>query len=186
MAVKKRVSSYATYVFWIMFGIIVLNFVDRYVFVAAANIIAKELGFGLNGIGYLASAFVIVYTLGAVPLGIWADRTKRKNVVALCVTVWSLATALTALVGSFTMLFLARMVLGIGEAGYFPAGTALLSDYFSREKRARVMSRWNAGTLVGVFVGSAVGGALAGLSLGSWRLAFLLTGLPGLILAFLA
>ncbi len=92
----------------------------------------------------------------------------------------------TALAGSFITLFISRMVLGIGEAGYFPAGTALMSDYFSREKRARIMSRWNAGQLVGMFVGVVAGGALAGLYLGSWRLAFLLTGLPGLILAFLA
>jgi MFS transporter, Spinster family, sphingosine-1-phosphate transporter len=78
------------------------------------------------------------------------------------------------------------MVLGIGEAGYFPAGTALLSDYFSRAKRSRIMSWWSIGQLVGILVGFVIGGELAGIYPGSWRLAFVFTGIPGLLLAFLA
>ena len=78
------------------------------------------------------------------------------------------------------------MVLGIGEAGYYPAGTALLSDYFSRTKRAQVMSRWTAGSLIGLMIGFIAGGVVAGLGYGMWRLAFLFTGIPGLVLAFLA
>ncbi|HET9922267.1 MAG TPA: MFS transporter, partial [Ktedonobacteraceae bacterium] len=132
------------------------------------------------------TAFLIVYTLGTLPLGIWADRSKRKNVVAVCVAVWSLATAFTALANSFATLFISRMVLGIGEAGYYPAGTALLSDYFSRTKRARIMSWWSAGSLIGLMVGFIVGGVVAALYFGSWRLAFLFTGIPGLLLAFLS
>jgi len=128
----------------------------------------------------------VVYTLGTVPLGIWADRAQRKNVVAFCIAVWSVATALTALATNFTTLFLSRMVLGIGEAGYFPAGTALMSDYFNREKRSRIMSWWSCGQLVGILFGFAIGGELAGLYIGSWRLAFIFTGIPGLILALLA
>ncbi len=77
------------------------------------------------------------------------------------------------------------MVLGIGEAGYFPAGTALLSDYFERSRRSRIMSWWSAAQYVGVLGGFALGGALAGLYTGSWRLAFLVTALPGLLLALL-
>jgi MFS family permease len=76
------------------------------------------------------------------------------------------------------------MVLGIGEAGYFPAGTALMSDYFSRSKRSRIMSWWSVGQLIGILVGFVIGGVLAGI--GKWRLAFIFTGIPGLFLAFLA
>jgi MFS family permease len=119
-------------------------------------------------------------------MGLWADRAKRKNVVAFCVTIWSIATALTALAFNFLSLFLSRMVLGIGEAGYFPAGTALLSDYFNREKRSRIMSWWSAGQLIGILFGFAIGGGLAGLYIGSWRLAFIFTGIPGLVLALLS
>src|SRR6266705_6192258 len=78
------------------------------------------------------------------------------------------------------------MVLGIGEAGYFPAGTALMSVYFSRAKRARVMSWWSTGQYVGLMIGFVAGGIIAGLYFGAWRLAFIFTGIPGLILAFLA
>src|SRR5437764_6132889 len=185
--VSRRSSSrYAIYVFWVMFSINLLNYLDRYVFAGAAKVVAQELGFGLDGIGYLASAFLIVYTLGTLPLGIWADRARRKDVVAICVTAWSLTTALTALAVNFATLFISRMILGIGEAGYFPAGTALMSDYFNREKRSRIMSWWNCGQLIGILIGFAVGGVVAGLYPGSWRLAFIFTGIPGLILAWLA
>jgi MFS family permease len=177
---------YARYVFLIMFLINLLNYMDRFVFTGAANVIGKELHFGIDQIGFLASAFLIVYTLGTVPLGIWADRAKRKNVVAICIAVWSIATALTALAGNFLALFLSRMILGIGEAGYYPAGTALMSDYFSRKKRARVMSYWGAGALIGLMLGYIIGGQVAGIFPGSWRWAFVFTGIPGLILAWLS
>lgn len=185
LGVSKR-SRYATYVFVIMFAISFLNYMDRNVFSAAANVIGTELHLHIDDIGFIAFGFTIVYTLGTLPLGIWADRAKRKNVVALCVSIWSLATVFTALANNFWSLFLSRMVLGIGEAGYFPAGTALMSDYFSRAKRSRIMSWWSVGQLVGILVGFGIGGAVAGLYLGSWRLAFIFTGVPGLLLAFLA
>src|SRR5438445_3290917 len=183
---KKSASRYAAYVFWIMFSINLLNYLDRYVFTGAANIISKELGLGIDQVGFLATAFVFVYAVGTLPLGIWADRWNRKNIVVICVTIWSLATAFTAIASSFWWLFISRMVLGIGEAGYYPAGTALLSDYFSRTKRAQVMSRWTAGSLIGLMIGFIAGGVVAGLGYGMWRLAFLFTGIPGLVLAFLA
>ncbi len=185
-ASRPKSSRYPMYVFWVMFLISFLNYLDRNVLTGAAATVAKELHFGFDGIGYIASAFLVVYTLTTVPLGLWADRAKRKNVVAICVAIWSVATALTALAGNFTTLFLSRMVLGIGEAGYFPAGTALMSDYFSRRRRSRIMSWWSVGQLVGILFGFVIGGALAGLFVGSWRLAFIFTGIPGLVLAFFA
>ncbi len=183
---KQKSSSYARYVFWVMFAISFLNYLDRNVMTGAANAVAHELGLGIDSIGYLASAFIVVYTICTIPMGLWADRAKRKNIVALSVAVWSVATTLTALSFNFASLFLSRMVLGIGEAGYFPAGTALMSDYFNREKRSRIMSWWNIAQLIGVLVGFVVGGVVAGLYVGSWRLAFIFTGIPGLLLAFLA
>ena len=181
---KKATRGYAMYVFWVMFSISFLNYLDRNVLSGAANVVARELGFGFAGIGTIATSFIFVYTVFTIPLGIWADRTKRKNVVAICVAIWSLATAFTALANSFLTLFISRMVLGIGEAGYFPAGTALMSDYFSRSKRSRIMSWWSVGQLIGILVGFVIGGVLAGM--GKWRLAFVFTGIPGLLLAFLA
>jgi MFS family permease len=181
----SRRARYARYVFWIMTIIGMLDYLDRYIFIGAADVIGKELHFNLSGIGYITSAFLVVLTLSAIPLGAWADRSSRKNIVALCVAIWSATTALTSLAINFGTLFVSRMILGIGQAGYFPAGTALLSDYYSREKRSRIMSWWSAGQLFGILGGYFIGGAVAGLYFGSWRLAFLITGIPGLALAYL-
>src|SRR5260370_28061192 len=149
---KQTTKNYARYVFWIMFSISFLNYMDRYILNGAANVVARELGFGIDGIGYIASAFLVVYTLATVPLGIWADRAKRKDVVAISVAIWSLAPAFTALATSFITLFISRLVLGIGEQGYFPAGTALISDYFSRTSGSRTMSWWSVGQLLSILI----------------------------------
>lgn len=183
---RQRQHWYAMYVFWILFAIGFLNYLDRNVLTGAANTIAHAFGLGIDSVGYLASAFLVVYTVATIPLGLWADRALRKNVVAVSVVVWSIATALTALTFNFFSLFLSRMLLGIGEAGYFPAGTALLSDYFTPEKRSRIMSWWSVGQMIGIFFGFVIGGVLANWFVGSWRLAFLFTGIPGLGLAFLS
>lgn len=182
---RSSANSYAFYVFWVMFGINFLNYLDRYVMTGAATKIAQELHFDLRGIGYITSAFLIVYTLCSIPLGIWADRSKRKNIVAFSVAAWSIITVATALATNFWTLFLSRMLLGVGEAGYYPAGTALLSDYFSRAKRSRIMSWWSCAQMIGILGGFGIGGTLAGLYFGGWRLAFLFTGIPGLLLAFM-
>jgi MFS family permease len=157
---------------------------DRFLFTGAANTIGVELHLSLSQIGYIASAFLIVYTVSTIPLGLLADRTSRKKVIALSVGIWSVATALTAITTNFLTLFLSRMILGIGEGGYFPAGTALLSDCFNRERRARVLSLWNIAQYIGILGGYVIGGMVAGLAFGSWRYAFLITAIPGLITAF--
>jgi MFS family permease len=182
---KRSASSSAAYIFWIMFFINLLNYMDRYVFIGASDKVATELGLNLSQVGYITSAFLIVYTLATLPLGVWADRSKRKNIIAICITIWSLTTVFTALAGNFLTLFISRMVLGIGEAGYYPAGTALLSDCYSRKRRAQIMSRWTAGSLIGLMIGFIIGGVVAGLGFGAWRWAFVFTGIPGLFLAFL-
>jgi MFS transporter, Spinster family, sphingosine-1-phosphate transporter len=184
--VPRIKASYARYVFWVMFSISFMNYLDRSILSGAINVIAKELHFGLEGIGFISSAFLIIYTLGILPLGLLADRMARKNVVASTLAAWSVITALTAVSANFAMLFVSRMLLGIGEAGYFPAGTALMSDYYSREKRSRIMSWWSVAQVFGILFGTAIGGIVAGLYTGAWRLAFIFTGIPGLLLAFLA
>src|SRR6185312_10204984 len=150
---RRKAGNYANYVFFVLFIVNFLNYLDRYVLTGAVTIIAKEMGFGIDGIGFLASAFLIVYTLGVIPLGAWADRAKRKDVIAVCVAVWSVATAFTAFAGNFGQLLVSRMVLGIGEAGYGPASGAIMADYFSREKRSRTLSWWATGALIGLMFG---------------------------------
>ncbi|TMD82761.1 MAG: MFS transporter [Chloroflexi bacterium] len=176
--------GYPRYVLAVMVGINFLNYLDRYILPAVATKIQGEFHLTDSQVGLLGSAFLLVYAVATIPFGIWADRGVRKTVVAVGVTIWSLATLFTGLARNYVQLFMARAVLGIGEASYYPAGTALLGDYFRKEGRARAMSVWAAGTAVGIAVGFAGGGIIAG-SLG-WRVAFYMTAVPGLVFAVLA
>jgi MFS family permease len=167
-----------------MFGINLLNYLDRYVAASVAPMVQKELSLSDSEIGLFGTAFLLVYAIAAVPFGYWADRSVRKNVIAIGVAIWSVATFFTGFARTYWQLFLSRAVVGIGEASYYPAGTSLMSDYFPKEQRSRVMSVWGAGSTVGIALGFAGGGYLADLF--GWRAAFFIVGLPGLLFAFLA
>ena len=167
-----------------MVGINFLNYMDRYVGAAASPLIQKEFHLSDSQVGLLGSAFLLVYAVAAVPFGYWADRGVRKTVVAAGVAIWSLATLFTGFAHSFPQLFVSRAVLGIGEAGYYPAGTSLLSDYFPKEQRGRTMSIWGAGSTFGIAVGFAGGGYIA--EKFGWRSAFFFAAVPGILFAVLA
>lgn len=174
----------ARFAFTVLLIVNILNYADRYVLSAVLPKIHTDLGLTSLQEGLLGSSFLLVYALATLPLGVWADRSVRKNIVSLCVGLWSVATVLAGLTRSFVQLFLVRSVLGIGEAGYAPASLSLLGDYFTRAHRGRVLSYWSMGTLMGAAVGFTLGGMVAD-SLG-WRWAFYVVGFPGLICAFLA
>ena len=180
----QRSASYARYVLGVMVAINFLNYMDRYVGAAASTLIQKEFHLSDSEVGLLGSAFLLVYAVAALPFGYWADRGIRKAVIGAGVLIWSLATLFTGFSRNFTQLFLSRAVLGIGEAGYYPAGTSLLSDYFPKEQRGRVMSVWGVGSTIGIAVGFAGGGIVAE-KLG-WRSAFFFAAVPGIICALLA
>jgi MFS family permease len=170
--------------FIILFSINILNYTDRFVLPAVLPKIREEFGLTTGQQGLLGTSFLLVYALATLPLGIWADRSVRTNIVALCVGVWSVATAMAGLTRNFIQLFLTRAVLGIGEAGYAPASLSLLADYFPKAQRGRILSYWSSGTLIGAALGFTLGGLVADRF--GWRWAFYIVGIPGLILAFLA
>jgi MFS family permease len=167
-----------------MVGINFLNYMDRYVGAAVAPLIQKEFHLTDGQVGLLGSAFLLVYAVAAVPFGYWADRGVRRTVVGIGVTIWSLATLVTGFSRNFLQLFISRAVLGIGEATYYPAGTSLMSDYFPKEQRGRVMSIWGAGATIGIAVGFAGGGYIA--EKFGWRNAFYFAAVPGILFALLA
>jgi len=169
--------------FTVLLIINILNYADRFVLSAILPKIKVDLGLSDTQLGLLSSAFLLVYALTTLPLGVWADRSTRKNIVALCVGVWSIATTLAGFTTNFVQLFLTRTVLGIGEAGYAPATLSLLGDYFSKERRGRVLSFYSIGNLIGTALGLVVGGLVADAF--GWHWAFFIVGLPGLIAAFL-
>ena len=169
--------------FFILLVINILNYTDRSVLSAIQTSIQTEFGLTDTQLGLLSSSFLFVYGIATLPLGIWADRGVRKNIVAMCVTVWSCATAIGGLTINFIQLFLSRSVLGIGEAGYAPASLSMIGDYFPKEIRGRMLSIWSIGNLIGTALGLAVGG-FVGEHLG-WRWVFYIVGIPGLFVAFL-
>ncbi|OLC27845.1 MAG: hypothetical protein AUI42_10115 [Actinobacteria bacterium 13_1_40CM_2_65_8] len=176
--------GYARYVLAVMVGINFLNYVDRWVAAAAAPLIQKEFHIDDAQVGLLGTAFLLVYAVAALPFGYWGDRGVRRTIIGVGVTIWSVATLFSGLAANYVQLFLSRAVVGIGEASYYPAGTSLVSDYFPKEERGRVMSIWGAGSAIGIAVGYAGGGVVAD-HLG-WRSAFYFAAVPGLLFAFLA
>jgi MFS family permease len=161
---------------------------DRLIVVAVGPTLKIAFQLNNNQIGLLSSAFLLIYTVAALPLGALADRARSKaRVVAWGVWLWSLFSGLTGLARGFIGLITTRALVGIGEATYYPAGTALLSAYFPREARARIMGRWQAAQLVGILLAFVLAGTLFAILPASlaWRIAFLLTALPGLALGAL-
>jgi len=177
-------KGYARYVLALMFGINLFNYLDRYVAASVAPMVKRELNLTDSEIGLFGTAFLLVYAIAAVPFGYWGDRGVRKNVIAVGVAIWSVATLLTGFARNYFQLFLSRAVVGIGEASYYPAGTSLMSDYFPKQQRSRVMSIWGAGSTVGIALGFAGGGYLADKF--GWRAVFFIAGGPGLLFALLA
>lgn len=180
----SRVGVYARRALWIMFAINFLNYMDRFILPSVISSIEKEFHFGDFAAGALATAFTLVYAVAALPFGAWADRGIRKNVVAIGVGLWSIATFFTGFAGNYAALFAARAAVGVGEAGYYPAGTSLLIDYYPRERRSWMLGVWNVGASIGIAVGFALGGLIADRY--GWRWAFYGTVIPGLICTFLA
>ena len=167
-----------------MVGINLLNYMDRWVAASAGPVIQKDLHVSDSEFGLLGTAFLLVYAVAAVPFGYWGDRGVRKTVVGVGVTIWSLATLLSGFARTYPQLFATRAIVGVGEASYYPAGTSLLSDFFPKDQRSRVMSVWGAGSTVGIAIGFAGGGLIAD-KLG-WRSAFFFAAVPGLLFAVLA
>ena len=121
--------------------------------------------------------------LFSFPVSILIDRWSRTKTIGLMSVLWSLATLMCVFTRNFKQLFTARVAIGIGEAGYAPGGTALISALYPPEKRARMLGIWNASIPLGSAIGIAVGGIIAE-HLG-WRHALGIVAAPGLIFALL-
>jgi MFS family permease len=160
------------------------NYLDRFVVAAVVESLKPALGLSDGQIGWLATGFILVYMLTSPIFGTMGDRGARPRLIAAGVAIWSLATALGGLARGFVSLFVARSTVGVGEAAYGTVSPALLADYFPVEQRGRVFAVFSAA----IPIGSAAGYMLGGLvdHLFGWRAAFLVAGLPGLFLAYLA
>jgi MFS family permease len=160
-----------------------VNYIDRFILAAVLPRIKTDLGLSDFELGLLANAFLVTYFVASPLFGRLGDRGPRTRLMAAGVAVWSLATATAGLARNFAQLFMARGVVGMGEAAYATISPALLSDYFPPERRGRAFAVFYVAIPVGAAMGFLLGGALERAF--GWRSAFLLVGLPGLVLAAL-
>jgi predicted MFS family arabinose efflux permease len=174
--------SFATRVLVLFSLINLVNYVDRYVVAAVLEPLGADLGLDDAQRGRLTFVFVIVYMLAAPVFGVLADRMHRPRLIAVGVTIWSLATMAAAFVHDYSWLLVARSGVGIGEAAYASLGPAVLSDCIPENERARRFTWFYLAIPVGSALGYALGGVVA--QYFGWRAAFLVAGVPGLTLAF--
>ena len=136
----------------ILFAINLLNFFDRNMFGAVAEPIRKEWALNDSQIGWLATAFILLYAFVGVPLGRLSDRWNRPRILGIGVAVWSLLTAASGMAWSYATLFAARVGVGIGEASCAPASSSLIGDLYPAEERARALSFFMLGLPLGTFL----------------------------------
>ncbi|MDP5054321.1 MAG: MFS transporter [Congregibacter sp.] len=177
-------EGYKRYVIWLLFAVYVFNFLDRQIFTTLLQPIKQEFQFSDTQMGLLGGlAFALFYSTLGIPIARLADQRNRVNIIAISIAVWSAATAFTGFAKTFSHLLIARLCVGIGEAGCSPPAYSLISDYFEPEKRARAMSIYSMGIGGGVFLGYLVSGIVA--QKYGWRAAFFVVGIPGVLLALL-
>jgi MFS family permease len=158
-----------------------VNYIDRYVVAAILEPLGAELSLDDAQRGRLTFVFVIVYMVAAPVFGALADRMHRPRLIAVGVAIWSLATMAAAFVQDYPQLLIARSFVGVGEAAYASLGPAVLSDCIPERERARRFTWFYLAIPVGSALGYALGGVVA--QFYGWRAAFLVAGVPGLILA---
>jgi len=175
---------YARGALGVLFMINLFNYVDRQIIFGVFPLVQQDLALSDAALGALGSAFMVLYMIASIPLGVVGDRSARNRLIAIGVAVWGTATFLSGLARSYGQLFATRAVVGIGEASYGPTATAMVSDFFPKARRGLVNGLFNAAIPLGGAIGVTLGGHV-GARFG-WRAPFLIVGIPSLLLAGLA
>ena len=154
------------------------NFIDRQILSILMESIKRDLQLSDQSLGFLSGfAFAAFYATLGIPMALWADRGNRRNLISISLALWSAMTAVCGLAQNFTHLALARIGVGIGEAGCSPPSHAIISDYFHPRERATALGIYALGIPFGVMFGLFLGGWIN--EVFGWRNAFFLLGLPG-------
>jgi MFS family permease len=167
----------------LLFLLYMFDYVDRLVVSSLFPFIKAEWGLSDTQCGMLISSVYWSILIFSLPVSILIDRWSRKKCIAIMALFWSVATAACAFTRGFGQLFAARTAIGMGEAGYAPGGTAMISALFPEEKRAKILGLWNAAIPLGGAVGIVLGGLIADRF--GWRHAFGIVAIPGMIIAIL-
>ncbi|MBL0215985.1 MAG: MFS transporter [Myxococcales bacterium] len=174
--------AYRYYVLGILVIVYTMNFLDRQILGILAGPIKAELHLTDGQLGLMGGlAFAVLYSTLGIPIAWLADRSSRRRIIAYALGVWSAFTAVCGLATNFWQLFLARVGVGIGEAGGVAPSYSLIGDYFPKEQRARALSVYSLGIPIGSGCGILFGGLIAAHI--NWRYAFLIVGSAGLLLA---
>ncbi len=180
----KNFSHYRWMALGLLFCVYVFNFLDRQIFAILQEAIKTDLHLSDTAIGFLGGfAFAIFYTTLGIPIARLADRHSRSRIIAISLALWSLMTALCGAARGFVTLALARIGVGIGEAGCSPPAHSLIADYFGPRERSTALAIYSLGIPVGAALGNLIGGYV-NVSLG-WREAFYVVGLPGILFAII-
>ena len=177
----SKLNTY--YIFTLLFLLYFFDYVDRMIVTSLMPYIKLEYGLTDTESGLLVSVVYWSIVAFVLPVSILVDRWSRKKTIGIMALLWSMATLACAFTKTFPQLLMTRSAIGIGEAGYAPAGTAMLSGLFPPEKRSRMMGLWNMSIPLGIAVGIGVGGFVA--QHWGWRHAFGLVALPGALIAIL-
>lgn len=175
-------SGYRAWVLFILVLVYTFNFIDRQIVGILAVPIKEDLGLSDTQLSLMGGlAFALFYTFLGIPIAWLADRKSRVWIMTAALSIWSAMTAACGFAQNFTQLFLARLGVGVGEAGGVAPAYSLISDYFPPNQRARALSIYSFGIPVGSALGIILGGVLTNIL--GWRQAFVIVGLMGLAIA---
>ncbi|MEC8158783.1 MAG: MFS transporter [Pseudomonadota bacterium] len=176
---STKAAYYALGILTIVYSI---NFIDRQLLSILQESIKADLVLSDAQLGLLTGfAFAVFYTFAGLPIASLADRSNRRNIVAISLTIWSGMTAISGLAQNYWQLLAARVGVGIGEAGGSPPSHSMISDIFPPEKRASAIGFYSTGISIGILFGFLFGGWLN--EFFGWRVAFFVVGIPGVLLA---
>jgi MFS family permease len=186
--VAPRLISISNWPMWVVGLTLLIDGMDQYIVRGTSDQIKSAFHVGDTAIGVLFSAFILVNGIITLPAGYLADRWNRTRAMAATIVLWSLISAMGGLVptGAFGLLVVIRASLGFGQAVTDPSGSSLIADYYGTERRGRAFSIQQCLSYVGLGMGLAIGGVLGPLFHGDgWRLAFFVSLVPGLVVAYL-
>ncbi len=173
-------EKYKKYVLYVLTGVYIFNFIDRQILVILQESIKADLGLSDTQLGLLTGlAFALFYVTLGIPIARLADTNNRKKIIAVSLAIWSAMTVISGRAMNFTQLLLARVGVGIGEAGASPAAHSMISDYFPANRRATALAVYSMGIYIGILLGYLFGGWLD--EFFGWRTALMVLGLPGIL-----
>jgi len=190
---------YAWYVVGLLTVAFVSSFIDRQILGLLVTPIRRDLGISDTGMSLLMGlSFALFYTVLGFPIGWLADRWSRRGIIGIAIAVWSIMTMAGGMARNYSQLFLARIGVGVGEAGLSPPAYSLIADYFPRDRLATAISVYSMGIYIGAGLANVVGGMVVGAVsvdamwtvplfgiMRPWQVVFLVIGAPGLLLALL-